>query len=267
MINGGRKNVLGVLVGVLDYEGVVEHVARAVLERRSVSISALAVHGIMTGVFDQEHKHRLNSLSLVVPDGQPVRWALNLLYKSGLKQRCYGPNLTLYLCKWAAKEHLPVFFYGATSKTLQGIRTKLASKFPELEIAGMEPSKFRRLTPKEKIELAERIRKSGAGMAFIGLGCPRQEVFLYEFKDLLPMPILAVGAAFPFMAGEIAQAPDWIQEIGMEWFFRLCVEPGRLWRRYVILNPVYLILLILQMLGLHSFNAEGVPPRSELRYG
>jgi len=267
MINGGRKNVLGVLVDVIDYEGVIQHVARAVRERQSVSISALAVHGIMTGVLDKEHKHRLNSLSLVVPDGQPVRWALNLLYKSRLKQRCYGPDLTLYLCKWAAKEHAPVFFYGATSKTLDGIRTKLASKFPELEIAGMEPSKFRRLTPEEKIELAERIRKSGAGMAFIGLGCPRQEVFLYEFKDLLPIPILAVGAAFSFIAGEVAQAPSWIQALGMEWFFRLCAEPGRLWRRYVILNPIYVVLLILQALRLYSFDATGVPPRSELGYG
>jgi len=267
MINGGRKNVLGVLVDVIDYEGVVEHVARAVRERQSLSISALAVHGIMTGVLDKEHKHRLNSLSLVVPDGQPVRWALNLLYKSRLKQRCYGPDLTLHLCKWAAKEHVPVFFYGATSKTLYGIRTELASKFPELEIAGMEPSKFRRLTQKEKTELAERIRKSGAGMAFIGLGCPRQEVFLYEFKDLLLMPILAVGAAFSFIACEVAQAPGWIQNIGMEWFFRLCAEPGRLWRRYVILNPIYVVLLTLQALRLYSFDATGVPPRSELRYG
>jgi N-acetylglucosaminyldiphosphoundecaprenol N-acetyl-beta-D-mannosaminyltransferase len=267
MINGGRKNVLGVLVDAIDYEGVIQHVARAVRERQSVSISALAVHGIMTGVLDKEHKHRLNSLSLVVPDGQPVRWALNLLYKSRLKQRCYGPDLTLYLCKWAAKEHVPVFFYGATSKTLDGIRTKLASKFPELEIAGMEPSKFRRLAPEEKVQRAERILKSGAGMAFIGLGCPRQDVFLYEFKDLLPIPILAVGAAFPFMAGEIAQARGWIQEIGMEWFFRLCVEPRRLWRHYIILNPVYLFLLFLQVLGLRSFDTKGVPPRFELRYG
>ena len=141
------------------------------------------------------------------------------------------------------------------------------SEVTGLQIAGMEPSKFRRLNPQEKVELAERIKASGATMTFVGLGCPRQEVFVYEFRDLLPMPALAVGAAFPFIAGEVRQAPRWIQDMGMEWFFRLCMEPRRLWRRYVYLNPAYVTLLTLQLLGLRRYDTSGVSPSQELLYG
>lgn len=267
MIHAEKKNVVGILVDVIDYDGAIDYVIRAARERRGASISALAVHGVMTGALDKEHQHRLNNLDVVLPDGQPVRWALNLLYRAPLRDRCYGPNLTLYLCERAAKEGLPVFFYGATPSILDAMRKHLRQRFPQLVIAGMEPSKFRRLTPQEKLELAERIKDSGATMVFVGLGCPRQEVFVYEFRDLLPMPALAVGAAFPFIAGEVRQAPRWIQDLGMEWFFRLCIEPRRLWRRYVYLNPAYVTLLTLQLLGLRSFDTRGVSPSSELLYG
>jgi exopolysaccharide biosynthesis WecB/TagA/CpsF family protein len=267
MIHTEKKNVLGILVDVIDYEGAVEFVVKAAREKRSASISALAVHGVMTGALDREHKHRLNNLSVVLPDGQPVRWALNLLYRAPLTDRCYGPTLTLRLCERAAKDGLPVFFYGATPSILDGMKKNLLKRYPGLIIAGMEPSKFRKLTPEEKIEVAERIRNSGATMVFVGLGCPRQEVFVYEFEDILPMPALAVGAAFPFIAGEVAQAPKWIQDMGMEWFFRFCMEPRRLWRRYVYLNPAYVAMLSLQLLGLRSYDTNGVTPTSEVLYG
>ena len=267
MIHSGKKNVCGILIDEIDYEAAIEFVVRAAKEGRPASIAALAVHGLMTGAMDKEHKHRLNNLDVVLPDGQPVRWALNLLYRSPLRDRCYGPNLTLYLCERAAKDGLPVFLYGATPAILEAMQRNLKQRFPEVIIAGAETSKFRRLTPQEKIELARRIRNSGATMVFVGLGCPRQEVFVYEMRDLLPMPALAVGAAFPFIAGEVAQAPRWIQDMGMEWFFRLCMEPRRLWRRYVYLNPAYVTLLTLQLLGLCSYETTGIPPSSELLYG
>ncbi len=267
MIHAGKENVVGVLVDVIDYEGAIDYVIAHAKQRRPAAISALAVHGVMTGVLDKQHQHRLNNLDVVLPDGQPVRWALNLLHKAPLTDRCYGPNLTLYLCERAAKEGLPVFFYGATPSIQASMRTNLVKKYPGLIIAGMEPSKFRRLTPQEKVELAERIKASGATMLFVGLGCPRQEVFVYEMRNLLQMPALAVGAAFPFIAGEVRQAPRWIQDAGMEWFFRMCMEPRRLWRRYVYLNPAYVTLLSLQFFGLRSFDTNGISPTSELLYG
>jgi N-acetylglucosaminyldiphosphoundecaprenol N-acetyl-beta-D-mannosaminyltransferase len=267
MHNAGKRNVLGILIDVVDYEGAEEAIIRAAREKRAMSVSALAVHGLMTGALDREQKFRLNQFSLLVPDGQPVRWALNWLHRAPLRDRVYGPNLMLGVCGRAAAEGLPVYFYGSTRETLVSLKQSLQLRFPGLEIAGMEPSQFRRLSLVERKQLAERIRSSGAAIVFVGLGCPRQEVFVYEFGEVVPMPLLAVGAAFPFLAGIIRQAPRWMQKSGLEWLFRFCSEPRRLWRRYLVLNPTYLFLLALQMLGWSKFRTDGKSPASELLYG
>lgn len=267
MCNAGKRSILGVLVDAIDIDAAEEVVIRAARDKRPLSVSALAVHGLMTGVFDHEQKFRLNQFDLLVPDGQPVRWALNWLHRVGLSQRVYGPRLTLRLCKRAAAEGLPVYFYGSTEDVLRSLASNLSSQFPGLMIAGAERSKFRQLSAVEKQEVAQRIASSGAAMVFIGLGCPRQEVFVYEFAGLLDMPVLAVGAAFPFIAGAVPQAPEWMQNAGLEWLFRLCAEPRRLWRRYLFINPTYLFLIAVQRLGLSQFPTEGQPPRSELLFG
>jgi exopolysaccharide biosynthesis WecB/TagA/CpsF family protein len=189
------------------------------------------------------------------------------LYDAQLDDRVYGPKLMIKICERAAQEGVPVYFYGSTPEVLGALKKNLKLKYPQLTIAGMEPSKFRRLTSEEKPELAARIRESGAAITFVGLGCPRQEVFAFEFRDALQMPILAVGAAFPLLAGKVAQAPLWMQDAGLEWLFRLASEPRRLWRRYIYLNPAYLILVLLQALGLSRFTTDGKCPTTELLYG
>jgi len=267
MINAGKKNVLGILIDAVDYDAAVEYVMRAAHERRGAAISALAVHGLMIGVLNREQQYRLNHFSLLVPDGHPVRWAINLLHRTRLRDRVYGPNLTLAICSRAAQEGLAVYFYGSTPAIVAALRKYLERRFPRLLIAGTEPSKFRRLSEGEKGELAARIRGSGASIVFVGLGCPRQEVWAYEFQQILSMPVLAVGAAFAFFAGGIPQAPRWMQEGGLEWLFRLCAEPRRLWRRYLLLNPAYILLVALQALGLSRFATDGRSPSSELLYG
>ena len=267
MHNAGKRNVLGILIDVVDYQGAEDAIIRAAVERKTMSVSALAVHGLMTGALDREQKFRLNQFSLLVPDGQPVRWALNWLHRAPLRERVYGPNLMLRVCARAAREGLPVYFYGSTPEILQSLRQSLQLRFPGLVIAGMESSRFRRLSLIEREQLAERVRSSGAAIVFVGLGCPRQEVFVYEFRELVSMPLLAVGAAFPFLAGIVPQAPMWMQKFGLEWLFRLWSEPRRLWRRYLFLNPTYLFLLSLQILGLSEFRTDGQSPVRELLYG
>ena len=267
MLNNGKGNIIGILIDAVDYEAAVDRVVQAARERRPMAISALAVHGVMTGVLDAEHKYRLNHFDLLVPDGHPVRWALNLLHRARLQDRVYGPNLTLAVCGRAAKEGVAAYFYGSTPEILSALRINLESRFPELRIAGMESSRFRRLSPDERNELVVRVRRSGASILFVGLGCPRQEVWVYENRDLLSMPILAVGAAFPFLAGKAPQAPKWFQDNGLEWLFRLWTEPRRLWRRYLLLNPVYLLLVSLQVLGLPFFRCDGKRPSAEVLYG
>jgi N-acetylglucosaminyldiphosphoundecaprenol N-acetyl-beta-D-mannosaminyltransferase len=262
-----KRNVLGVLVDATDYQKAMDVVFDAAHEKRGAAISALAVHGLMTGVFNREQKYRLNHFDLLVPDGQPVRWALNLLYKADLKDRVYGPNLTRKICERAAAEGVPVYFYGGTPEILTLLRQEIDKTWPNLQVTGMEPSKFRRLSVEEKHDLVRRIKTSGASILFVGLGCPRQEIFAFEFRETLGMPILAVGAAFPFLAGVLNQAPAWMQKAGLEWLFRLVAEPKRLWRRYVYLNPAYLFLLALQALRLSRFAPDGKSPAEELLYG
>ena len=262
-----KCSVLGVLIDSIDYDTVTNRILQAARERRSLSVSALAVHGVMTGVLDPEHRFRLNHLDLVVPDGQPVRWALNMLYKTGLRDRVYGPSLMLQVCERAAQEDVPIYLFGSTLDVLQRLTDNLVKRFPRLRVAGMQPSRFRRLTPEEKEGIASQIRESGAGLAFVGIGCPRQEVWAYEFRESLAMPIIAVGAAFAFHAGLLPQAPHWMQEAGLEWLFRWGAEPRRLWRRYMLLNPLYLFLLMLQATRLAGFETEGRMPLSEMLYG
>jgi N-acetylglucosaminyldiphosphoundecaprenol N-acetyl-beta-D-mannosaminyltransferase len=267
MLNACKRNVVGILIDAVDYEGALEVIFQAARKRHPAAISALAVHGVMTGVLDREQKFRLNHFDLLVPDGQPVRWVLNWFHGANLPDRVYGPNLTLKVCARAAREGLPLYFYGSTPEVLFALKKSLESRFPDLVIAGMEPSKFRRLTPEEKRDVAVRIKSSTAAVVFVGLGCPRQESFAYEFRDFLEMPIVAVGAAFPFIAGLMPQAPAWMQRVGLEWAFRLVSEPRRLWRRYLYLNPAYVLLVLLQALRVLRFSPAGKPPATELLCG
>jgi exopolysaccharide biosynthesis WecB/TagA/CpsF family protein len=266
MINHGKKSVVGILIDAVDYDAAVSLIGAAADEQKPYTVSALAVHGVMTGATNLHHKFRLNHFDLLVPDGQPVRWALNLLHKTTLPDRVYGPELTLRTLEMAAERGLPVYFYGSTQETLQALTRNLLERIPNLQIAGTEASKFRQLEHDECGELAARITDSGARILFVGLGCPRQEIFSFEMKPLLSMPLLAVGAAFPFIAGLLQQAPPGMQRMGLEWLYRLKEEPRRLWRRYVYLNPYYLALFAGQYLG-RRFSTAGSPPTGNVRFG
>lgn len=268
MLDFGKQNILGVGISAVDYDAAVEKIISAAREKRPFAVSALAVHGVMTGALDTIHRYRLNKLDLVVPDGQPVRWALNWLYKIKLPDRVYGPNLTLKVCEQAAQEGLNIYLYGSQIEVLEKFESNLKKKFPKLIIAGKQPSRFRQITAEEQTEIAETIRKSGASIVLVGLGCPRQETWVFENRNLLSMPLMAVGAAFDFHAGTVSQAPQWIQNRGLEWLYRLVQEPMRLWKRYLYLNPFYLLLIGLQLSRLKTLEFdETVAPKSQMRFG
>lgn len=268
MINLGKKNVVGIQVDAVDYEFAAGRIVEAALQGQPLAVSALAVHGVMTGVLDPEHKYRLNSLDLVVPDGQPVRWAMNWLHRSGLKDRVYGPNLTLCICEQAARLEVPIFFYGSRPDVLDALARNLKGRYPNLIVAGCEPSLFRITSDMEKKHLVDKITESGARIVFVGLGCPRQEVWVYEFREHLRLPLIAVGAAFDFHAKTIRQAPAVMQKIGLEWLFRLFMEPARLWKRYLLLGPLYLFCVFAQLLKLRKFDPEdAVRPTKSINYG
>jgi len=255
------------MIDAVDYEAAISFVFDCVRQKRGATISALAVHGVMTGVLDPEHKFRLNCFDLLVPDGQPVRWMMNWLYGTKMVDRVYGPELTRRICERAATEGASIYLYGSTKPVVVSLAESLTRMFPEIEIVGCEASAFRALAPAEKAALRQRFESSGASIVFVGLGCPRQEIFAYELRGSLSAPVLAVGAAFPLLAGILPQAPPWMQRSGLEWLFRLLAEPRRLWRRYLYLNPAYLVLVILQRFGLRHFCSQGRPPAKEVMVG
>ncbi len=268
MLDFGKQNVLGVGIDAVDYEAAVEKIVSAASDRRPFAVSALAVHGVMTGALDGIHRHRLNNLDLVVPDGQPVRWAMKWLYGVTLPDRVYGPTLTLKVCERAAKDGLGIYLYGSQEDVLAKFADNLSEKFRGLRIVGSQPSKFRNVSAAEQIEIAQTIRDSGASIVLVGLGCPRQETWVFENRDLIGMPMMAVGAAFDFHAGTVSQAPDWCQKRGLEWLYRLVQEPRRLWKRYVYLNPLYIMLVFLQFTKLRSLALEdNISPTGQIRFG
>ena len=261
-----RFNILGVRIAATDYDTAVERIIGAARARTPLGVSALAVHGVMTGALDATHRFRLNSLDFCVPDGQPVRWGLNWRYKTGLRDRVYGPELTLRLCERAAKENLSIYLYGSSQAVLDKLMVNLPRRFPRLKIAGASPSRFRTISAEEKKSVVGEIKQSGASLVFCGLGCPRQEVWTYEYRDALGIPIVAVGAAFDFFAGTVPQAPKVLQRNGLEWAYRLSREPKRLWRRYLLLNPLYAALFVAESLGLKAFST-GTQPAAEVGFG
>ncbi|MCL1467703.1 WecB/TagA/CpsF family glycosyltransferase [Argonema galeatum] len=246
-----KTSVLGIGVSRTNYKECTEFIIESARLHQACTVAPTPVHGIMTGYLDPlGHGYRLNKFTMVTPDGQPVRWAINLLRNKNekeLRDRVYGPTLMLHLCERAAAENISIFIYGSTPLVLENLQVNLKTKFPNLMIAGAISPPFRALTQKEEAAYNTQIRESGARIVFVGLGCPRQEAWAFEHSHQLNIPIVCVGAAFDFHAGNIPQAPPWMQRFGLEWFFRLTQEPIRLWQRYLLLNPLYLILLFLQL--------------------
>jgi exopolysaccharide biosynthesis WecB/TagA/CpsF family protein len=190
-------------------------------------------------------RDRVNRFEIVAPDGQPVRWALNLLHHAGLTDRVYGPEIMLRLCASAALRKVPVYLYGGAHEAiLDALVAALKARFPALIVAGAEVPPFRALTTEEDAALVARITNSGAGLLFIGLGCPKQDLFASEHRDRLSLVQCCVGAAFDFHAGAKAIAPAWMQRHGLEWLFRLSREPRRLAIRYAVTNTVFLKRLL-----------------------
>jgi N-acetylglucosaminyldiphosphoundecaprenol N-acetyl-beta-D-mannosaminyltransferase len=244
-----KVDLFGVGVSVTDYEQASQAIIDAALARRPFGVSALATHGLMEGAGDDDFRALLNSLDLVTPDGQPVRWAMNLLHGVRLPDRVYGPDLVGEVCAAAARTGVGVYLFGSTAQTLDRFTDALTTAYPGLRIVGMQPDRFREATPAESEADIARINSSGAGVVLVGRGCPRQERWVAHHRDRLQAASLAVGAAFDYYAGTLRRPPRWMQRVGLEWLFRLCQEPRRLFRRYAVYNTRFLIRLIRELLG------------------
>lgn len=259
-----KTSVLGVGISQADY-GEILRLCREWIEHKHAWQSnnplandapparyaaILTVHSVMTAFFDPAYRAVLNQATLGTSDGMPLVWAARSFGVRG-QQRVYGPDLMLALCSQAQLLGHRIFLYGGRDETLPVLCSRLLARFPKLQIAGAYSPPFRPLTQQEDAHCIQQIRSSGADLIFCGIGVPKQERWMAEHRHKLPgCVLLGVGAAFDFHAGRIKQAPAWMQKSGLEWLFRLQMEPGRLWRRYVFLNPLFLALWALQWVGL-----------------
>lgn len=245
-----KHNLFGVNVSQTCYKEAAELIMQAARERRPMLVDHMPVHGLIEASQDPSLNEKMNHFDIVAPDGQPVRWALNRFYKTDLSDRVYGPELMLRLCRQAEQEGVGVYLYGSQPLVLERLQQNLLRQFPNLRIAGAEAPPFRPLTPGEDQAAVDRINQSGAGLIFLGLGCPKQEHFAYDHRTQIHGVQLCVGAAFDFHAGCKKTAPKWMQRNGLEWAFRLMTEPGRLWQRYLLTNSLFMFKVLRYELGI-----------------
>jgi exopolysaccharide biosynthesis WecB/TagA/CpsF family protein len=249
-------DLFGVGYTPTTYQEASDAIIQAASQNLAGVVACHAVHAVVTCSTDVELKEKVNQFDMLTPDGQPVRWGLNLLYGADLPDRVYGPELMLRLCERAAATGIPVYFYGGSDVVIVKLVSNLADQFPELKIAGYESPPFRALTEEEDCAVIKRINESGAGIVFIGLGCPKQDEFAYDHRHSLRSIQVCVGAAFDFHAGVKSMAPDWMQRRGLEWLYRLLQEPGRLWRRYLATNSIFLMKLAFELVQWRSVRRQ-----------
>lgn len=238
---GDKVDVFGVALSVTDYDDATERIMDAARNHRSYAVSALAVHGLMEAADDPELRDQVNRIDLVTPDGQPVKWVMNTLHRTGLDDRVYGPDLTWRVIEAAADDQVGVYLYGSTEETCRGFVAEITRRFPHVVIAGVQPDRFRDATAEEDAADVARINDSGAGVVLVGRGCPRQERWVAHHRGRVNAAMLAVGAAFDYGAGNLSIPPAWMQRFGLQWLYRLGQEPGRLWQRYLFTNSRFLL--------------------------
>jgi N-acetylglucosaminyldiphosphoundecaprenol N-acetyl-beta-D-mannosaminyltransferase len=248
---GCSFRVLGVRVDAVQIPDVITGMESWIEEGSGGHfIAVTGMHGITEAQHDTRLKEILNRADLVVPDGMPLVW-LGRLRGFPLQRRVYGPELMLEFCGATAGRGYRHFFYGGAPGVTEQLADRLRREFPGLVVAGVYAPPYRALTEGESEDIARLIRGAAPDILWVGLSTPRQERWMAEFCARLAVPVMVgVGAAFDLNAGRVRQAPHWMREHGLEWFWRLLMEPRRLWRRYLVLGPEFVWQASLELLGL-----------------
>lgn len=247
-----KAHLLDVPYTLTDYERASAIIIDKGLAFTSYGVSALAVHGFVESVKHPEFRSALEKIDMIVPDGQPIKWALNYFCNAGLEERVAGPILTEHVVKKANKLGLRIYLYGSTSQTLQKMQSYLAKNYPNIVVCGTHSDRFREATNQEDEEDIAKINNAKPHVVLVGRGCPRQEKWVSNHVGKIYAPMMAVGAAFDFMAGNIEHAPQWMKNAGLEWVHRLIQEPRKLWKRYLFTNSYFIYLMILWKLGIRK---------------
>jgi len=247
------RYILGMRVDVMSYQSATRDIVEWGRAGTSRYICIANTHMVMESYDDDTFRRIVNAADLVTPDGMPIVWGLQFL---GVKRasRVYGPDLMLSVLAAAERENLGIGFYGGSPETLGSLKTVVMERFPKLKISYAASPPFRPLMYEEDTRVVDDINASGVRVLFVGLGCPKQEHWMAEHVGRIRAVMVGVGAAFDFIARVKPQAPRWMMGAGLEWLFRLAIEPGRLWRRYLWHNPRFVALFAMQLLGKNSLR-------------
>jgi N-acetylglucosaminyldiphosphoundecaprenol N-acetyl-beta-D-mannosaminyltransferase len=247
--------VLGVKVHAVQIQEVIEQMRAWIAQRDACRyVAVTGMHGIMEAQHDAGFKNALVDANLVVPDGMPLIY-IGRLRGHVLRRRVYGPELMLSFCRSRAASGYRHFLYGGEPGVPEQLAKFLQQSCPGICIAGVYSPPFRPVTQAEDAAIIEMIDQAAPDILWVGLGTPKQEMWIREHRDLIRVPVLVgVGAAFDFLSARKQQAPMWMREHGLEWLFRLLQEPRRLWKRYLVNGSQFIILNLLDLLGLRHFE-------------
>jgi N-acetylglucosaminyldiphosphoundecaprenol N-acetyl-beta-D-mannosaminyltransferase len=249
-----RFVVLGVPVDAVQIPDVIRKMEQWIsLKDASRYIAVTNTHVLVEAQRDSSYKQTLDSADMVVPDGMPLVW---IGRRNGfhMSERVYGPDLFEGFCRETHEKGYTHFFYGGAPGTPEELARVLKSRYPRLRVVGTYAPPFRRLTREEDAQTVEMINRAAPDVLWVGLGCPKQERWMHAHRRCLTVPVmLGVGAAFDFLSGRVPQAPRWMKDHGLEWLYRLCKEPRRLWRRYLVSNSSFIYYYCLESLGLKRF--------------
>lgn len=259
-----RHNVLGVGVSAINIDAAIEAMTQWIRDGARQYVCVADVHSIMESRGNDAFRAIHNSAGLVTPDGMPLVWLLKL---AGFRdaERVYGPDLMAAVFERTEDLQCRHFLYGATEESLRRLRWNLARRYPRARIVGSLSPPFRPISADEDRAIVAAINDSGADIVWVGLGAPKQERWMAEHRSTLAANVLiGVGAAFDFHSGMVRQAPRLVQRSGFEWLFRLCMEPRRLWRRYLTNIPRFMFAILVQKSGLRRYPEEWSSPKTRL---
>ena len=249
-----RINILGVGVHAIDMDQALEEVSAAIEDGRKGYVCVTGVHGVMEAQADPQFRSILNRSLLTAPDGMPTVWVGRLRGFSRMR-RVFGPDFMLEACLASVEKGYTHFFYGGAPGVAKELEKSLLRKCPGLRVVGTFTPPFRPLRPDEVESLRNTIAASHPDIMWIGLSTPKQERFMARYLPMLHTKVMVgVGAAFDVHTGRIQDAPDWIKNAGMQWLHRLCQEPRRLWKRYLVNNPKFVLKMAAQLSGLAKYD-------------
>ncbi len=254
-----KFSILDVNISAIDMNDACSLIEDAILRRQKKYICVCPVSTIMECKRDEKVLKSVNSADLATPDGMPTVWIGRIYGHKNIK-RVYGPELMIEVCDISQKKGYKSYFYGSSEDVLNKLKENLNKKYLDLVISGMYSPPFRQLTKEEDDKIVEDINDNSPDIVWVGLGSPKQDLWMYEHRDRIDAPVMiGVGAAFDFLSEVKPQAPKWIRNNGFEWLFRLITEPKRLWRRYLIDNSLFIWYVGLELFS-RLFSLQKIKP-------